>query len=42
MGEERILKKNDIVFSDTLGVCQVAEVANLSIKKGDSILYYRL
>ena len=42
MEEERILKKNEIVFSDTLGVCQVTEVSNLSTKKGDSILYYRL
>ena len=42
MEQERILKKNEIVFSDTLGVCQVTEVSNLSTKKGDSILYYRL
>ena len=42
MEEERILKKNEIVFSDTLGVCRVTEVSNLSTKKGDSILYYRL
>ena len=42
MEEERILKKNEIVFSDTLGVCQVAEVSNLTTKKGDSLLYYRL
>ena len=42
MEQERILKKNEIVFSDTLGVCQVTEVANLTSKKGDSILYYRL
>lgn len=42
MEQERILKKNEIVFSDTLGVCQVAEVSNLTTKKGDSLLYYRL
>ena len=42
MDQERILKKNEIVFSDTLGVCQVAEVSNLTTKKGDSLLYYRL
>ena len=42
MEEERILKKNEIVFSDTLGVCQVTEVSNLTTKKGDSLLYYRL
>ena len=42
MEQERILKKNEIVFSDTLGVCQVTEVSNLSTKKGDSLLYYRL
>ena len=37
-----MLKKNEIVFSDTLGVCQVTEISNLTTKKGDSILYYRL
>ena len=42
MDQERIRKKNEIVFSDTLGVCQVAEVSNLTTKKGDSLLYYRL
>ena len=42
MEQERILKKNEIVFSDTLGVCQVTEVSNLTTKKGDSLLYYRL
>ncbi len=42
MGEERILKKNEIIFSDTLGVCQVTEVSNLTTKKGDNLLYYRL
>lgn len=42
MEQERILKKNEIVFSDTLGVCQVAEVSNLTTKKGDNLLYYRL
>ena len=42
MKQEKILKKNEIVFSDTLGVCQVTEVSNLTTKKGDSLLYYRL
>lgn len=42
MEQERILKKNEIVFSDSLGVCQVTEVSKLTTKKGDSILYYRL
>lgn len=42
MEQERILKKNEIVFSDSLGVCQVTEVSNLTTKKGDSLLYYRL
>ena len=42
MDAERILKKNEIVFSDSLGVCQVAEVSNLTTKKGDSLLYYHL
>ena len=42
MEQERILKKNEIIFSDTLGVCHVAEFSNLTTKKGDSLLYYRL
>ena len=42
MEQERILKKNEIVFSDTLGVCQVTEASNLTTKKGDRLLYYRL
>lgn len=42
MDAERILKKNEIVFSDSLGVCQVTEVSNLTTTKGDSLLYYRL
>lgn len=42
MKQEKILKKNEIIFSDTLGVCQVTEVSNLTTKKGDSLLYYRL
>jgi len=42
MEQERILKKNEIVFSDSLGVCQVTEVSKLTTKKGDSILYCRL
>ncbi len=33
MEQERILKKNEIVFSDTLGVCQVAKVSNLTTKR---------
>lgn len=39
MEQERILKKNEIVFSDILGVCQVIEVSNLTTKKCDSLLY---
>ena len=42
MEQERILKKNEIVFSDSLGVCQVTEISTLTTKKGDSLLYYRL
>jgi len=42
MKQEKTLKKNEIVFSDTLGVCQVTEVSNLTTKKGDNLLYYRL
>lgn len=32
MEQERILKKNEIVFSYILGACQVIEVSNLTTK----------
>lgn len=34
--------KNEILFSDTMGVCRVADVLNLSSNKKDYIRYYRL
>ena len=34
--------KHQIIFCDTFGVCQVAEITNLSPKKGEPLLYYKL
>lgn len=34
--------KHQIIFCDTFGVCQVAEITNLSPKKGETLLYYKL
>lgn len=37
-----MFEKKDIIFSETLGVCQVAELTRLSAKNGDQVLYYGL
>ena len=37
-----MFEKKDIIFSETMGVCQVAELTKLSPKSGDQILYYGL
>lgn len=37
-----MFEKKDIIFSETLGVCQVAELPKLSAKNGDQIPYYGL
>ncbi len=42
MEQERLLKKNELIFSDTLGVCQVTDISNLTTQKRDCLLYYRL
>lgn len=43
MGEvESMFEKKDIIFSETLGVCQVAELTKLSTKNGEQVLYYGL
>ncbi len=34
--------KHQIIFCETFGVCEVAEITNLAPKKGDPILYYKL
>ena len=34
--------KHQIIFCETFGVCEVAEIANLAPKKGEPILYYKL
>ena len=37
-----MFEKKDIIFSETLGVCQVAELPKLSAKNGEQIPYYGL
>lgn len=37
-----MFEKKEIIFSETLGVCQVAELTKLSAKNGEPILYYGL
>lgn len=34
--------KKEIIFSETLGVCQVAELTRLPAKNGEQVLYYGL
>lgn len=37
-----MFEKKDIIFSETLGVCQVAEITKLSARNGEQVLYYGL
>lgn len=37
-----MFEKKDIIFSETLGVCQVAELTKLSTKSGEQVMYYGL
>lgn len=37
-----MFEKKEIIFSETLGVCRVAEVTRLSPKNGEQVLYYGL
>jgi len=41
MMEERVFKKSEIIFSDSLGVCKVAEVSSLN-GKSNTYQYYKL
>ena len=34
--------KHQIIFCETFGVCEVAEITNLAPQKGEPILYYKL
>ncbi|MBQ7761251.1 MAG: CarD-like/TRCF domain protein [Clostridia bacterium] len=34
--------KHQIIFCETLGVCEVSEITNLAPKKSEPILYYKL
>lgn len=35
-------EKKEVIYSETLGVCQVAELTKLAAKNGDQVLYYGL
>lgn len=37
-----MFEKKEIIYSETLGVCRVAEITKLAAKNGDQILYYGL
>lgn len=37
-----MFEKKDIIFSETLGVCQVTELTKLSAKSGEQVMYYGL
>ena len=41
-GVESVFEKKEIIFSEVLGVCQVAEITKLSAKNGEQVLYYGL
>lgn len=42
MDNSRVFEKHQIIFCETLGVCQIVESTNLAPKKGEPILYYKL
>lgn len=37
-----MFEKKEIIFSETLGVCRVAEITKLAAKNGESVMYYGL
>lgn len=37
-----MFEKKDIIFSETLGVCKVAEITKLPAKNNEQVLYYGL
>lgn len=37
-----MFEKKEVIFSETLGVCQVSEITKLSAKNGEQVLYYGL
>ena len=37
-----MFEKKEIIFSEAMGVCQVAELTKLSAKSGEQVLYYGL
>lgn len=37
-----MFQKNDVIFSDGIGVCKVTEITNLSVNKSAPVQYYKL
>ncbi len=37
-----MFEKKEVIFSETIGVCQVVELTKLSAKNGDQVMYYGL
>lgn len=37
-----MFEKKEIIFSETIGVCQVIELTKLAAKSGDQFMYYGL
>lgn len=37
-----MFNKNDVIFSDGIGVCKVSDIMNLSVNKGEPLKYYLL
>ena len=38
----KMFQKKDYIYSETMGVCKVADVTNLAPKKGNAVAYYVL
>ena len=39
---DNMFEKKEIIFSETLGVCQVFEITKLAAKNGEQVMYYGL
>lgn len=37
-----MFEKKEVIFSETIGVCQVVELTKLSAKNGEQVMYYGL
>lgn len=37
-----MFNKNDVIYSDGIGVCKVSDIVNLSVNKQPAVQYYLL